>query len=165
MRGIQVTTLHAKPIIADKFWIVEKDGEKFATLRNNDGKFVLSSTNGMQIFDSKERIVQAFGPDFFVLNVAINSESTSKNYEVHGYPTRTVPVNPMFDVQRRLPLFYKSESAKSLYCAGYYIIHFEKGWLRAFCPKLLTLQQNEYQGPFKTKDDMKKVLKDVNRKH
>lgn len=156
-----MTTLHAKPIIADKFWIVEKDGEKFATLRNNEGKFVLSSSNGMQVFDSKERLVQTFGPDFFVLNVTKPAASTDTGHEVHGFPTRTLPVNPMFDVQRRLPLFYKSESSKSLYCAGYYVIRFEKGWLRAYCPKLLTLQQNEYRGPFKTKEEMKKVLKNV----
>ncbi len=36
-----MTDLHAKPIIDNKFWIVEKDGEKFATLRKNeDNRFV-----------------------------------------------------------------------------------------------------------------------------
>jgi hypothetical protein len=35
-----MTTLIAKPIIEDKFWIVEQDGEKFATLRKDDTRFV-----------------------------------------------------------------------------------------------------------------------------
>ena len=154
--------LHAKPIIEEKFWIVEKDGEKFATLRKNDDLFVLSTSEGMQVFESKERLKQTFGPDFFVLNIPAIADNDAV-YEVHGFPTRVVPYNAMFDVKRRLPLFYKSISSKSLYCAGYYIINFEKGWLRAFCPKLATLQQNNFQGPFRTKDDMKRALKNVNR--
>ena len=31
-----MTDLHAKPIIENKFWIVEQDGEKIATLRKNE---------------------------------------------------------------------------------------------------------------------------------
>ncbi len=34
-----MTDLHAKPIIENKFWIVEKDGEKFATLRKTTDSF------------------------------------------------------------------------------------------------------------------------------
>ena len=157
-----MTLLHAKPIINEKFWIVEKDGERFATLRNAEGRFVLSSSSGMQIFDSKERLEQAFGPEFFVLNV-VSEESASNTNDVHGYPTSVQPFNEMFDVKKRLPLFSKSESSKSLYCAGYYVIKFEKGWVRSFCPKLVTLQTNEFQGPFKTELEMKQVLKNVSR--
>ena len=64
----------------------------------------------------------------------------------------------MYDVRRRLPLFTKSNASKSLYCAGYYIIKFNKGWVKSFCPKVITLERNEYKGPFKTEFEMKQVL-------
>ena len=50
-----MTDLHAKPIIENKFWIVEKDGAKFATLRKNeDNRFVPSDvdTEGFVIWNN-----------------------------------------------------------------------------------------------------------------
>jgi hypothetical protein len=52
-----MTDLHAKPIIDNKFWIVEKAGAKFATLRKNeDNRFVLSNETGIRIFETKEKL-------------------------------------------------------------------------------------------------------------
>ena len=64
----------------------------------------------------------------------------------------------MYDIKRKLPLFTKSEKSKSLYCAGYYIVRFEKGWVKSFCPKLITVERYETRGPFKTEFDMKSEL-------
>ena len=64
----------------------------------------------------------------------------------------------MYDVQRKLPLFTKSNASKSLYCAGYYIIKFDKGWVKSHCPKLITIERYPYKGPFKTEFEMKQVL-------
>jgi hypothetical protein len=155
--------LHAKPIINDKFWIVEKDGTKFATLRKNeDNRFVLSNELGVKIYDTKEKLTKEFGRDFFVARIIKESNNALPN-EVHGYATSVEPHNAMFDIQRKLPLFTKSSDSKSLYCAGYYVIHFEKGWVKSFCPKLITLQRYEYQGPFKTDLEMKQVLANVSK--
>ena len=83
--------------------------------------------------------------------------------EVNGYPTSCVPYNKVLDVRRKLPLFTKSNKSKSLYCAGFYIIHFEKGWVKSFCPKLITVERYETQGPFKTKLEMKTALSNANK--
>jgi len=155
--------LHAKPIINDKFWIVEKDGAKFATLRKNeDNRFILSNELGVKIYDTKEKLTKEFGRNFFVARIIKESHNALPN-EVHGYTTSVEPHNAMFDIQRKLPLFTKSSDSKSLYCAGYYVIHFEKGWVKSFCPKLITLQRYEYQGPFKTDLEMKQVLANVSK--
>jgi hypothetical protein len=158
-----MTDLHAKPIIENKFWIVEKDGEKFATLRkNDDNRFVLSNEEGIKIYDTKESLTRQFGKDFFVAKIVKEADDALPN-EVHGYATSVTPHNAMFDIQRKLPLFTKSGDSKSLYCAGYYVIRFEKGWVKSFCPKLITLQRYEYKGPFKTEIEMKQVLSNVSK--
>lgn len=69
----------------------------------------------------------------------------------------------MFDVKRHLPLFTKSNKSKSVYCAGYYIIKFDKGWVKSFCPKLITVERYQYEGPFKTELEMKQRLNNANR--
>lgn len=158
-----MTELHAKPIIDNKFWIVEKDGEKFATLRKDeDNRFVLSNELGIKIYKDKASITKQFGKDFFVAKIIKEAKGSEPN-EVHGYSTSAEPHNAMFDIKRKLPLFTKSSDSKSLYCAGYYIIKFDKGWVKSFCPKLITLQRYEYQGPFKTEIEMKQRLSHVSK--
>ena len=157
-----MTFIQAKPIIDDKFWIVEEEGVKIGTLRKNEDKFVFSNETGIRIFDNKKSITEQFGNDFFVAKII--KEATNANpQEVHGFATSTSPHNAMYDIQKKLPLFTKSGDSKSLYCAGYYIIRFEKGWVKSFCPKLITLQRYEYKGPFKTDLEMKTMLSNANR--
>jgi hypothetical protein len=158
-----MTEIHAKPIIDNKFWIVEKDGEKFATLRKDEeNRFVLSNELGVQIYKDKTSITKQFGKDFFVAKIIKEADNSNPN-EVHGYSSSAEPHNAMFDIKRKLPLFTKSKDSKSLYCAGYYIIKFDKGWVKSFCPKLITLQRYEYQGPFKTELEMKQRLAHVSK--
>jgi hypothetical protein len=155
--------LHAKPIIDNKFWIVEQDGAKVATLRKDeDNRFVMSNEQGIKIYNTKESLTRQFGKDFFVVNIVKEARDAEPN-EVHGFTTSTAPHNAMFDVQRKLPLFTKSSDSKSLYCAGYYVIRFDKGWVKSHCPKLITLQRYDYRGPFKTEIEMKQVLSNVSK--
>jgi len=155
--------IHAKPIIKDKFWIVEKDGSKFATLRkNDDNRFIMSNETGIKVYDTKESLTRQFGSNFFIAKIIKEADNAPIN-EVHGYATSAAPHNAMFDVKRKLPLFTKSGDSKSLYCAGYYVIKFDKGWVKSHCPKLITLQRYEYQGPFKTEIEMKQVLSNVSK--
>jgi hypothetical protein len=149
-----MTDLHAKPIIENKFWIVERDGEKFATLRKNeDDRFVMSNELGVQIYDTKESLTKQFGKNFFVAKIIKEANDALPN-EVHGYATSAEPHNA---------LFTKSGDSKSLYCAGFYVIRFDKGWVKSFCPKLITLQRYEFQGPFQSEIEMKQVLANVSK--
>ena len=158
-----MTEIHAKPIIENKFWIVEQDGNKIATLRKDEeNRFVLSNNSGIKIFDNKEKLTDQFGQNFFVAKIIREADDAVPN-EVHGFPTSSQPHNAMYDIKRKLPLFTKSQDSKSLYCAGYYIIKFEKGWVKSHCPKLITLQRYAYQGPFKTDIEMKQVLANVSK--
>jgi hypothetical protein len=158
-----MSELQAKPVIENKFWIVERGGEKFATLRREeDNRFILSNRTGIKIYDNKQSLMKQFGNDFFVARIVREADNANPQ-EVHGFPSSTIPHNAMFDIKRKLPLFTKSEDSKSLYCAGYYIIRFDKGWVKSFCPKLITLQRYPYQGPFKTELEMRQVLSNVSK--
>lgn len=153
-----MTEIHAKPIVDGKFWIVEQDGEKVATLhKKENNKFVLSSTNGEVMFNKKDDLTKQFGIDFFLKSVKVKV-THSEPLECHGYPTSNKPYNAMYDVRRKLPLFTKSNASKSLYCAGYYVIKFDKGWVKSFCPKAITIERYPYKGPFKSEMEMKQVL-------
>ena len=101
-----------------------------------------------------------FGVDIIWTDITPSDTNHSKvNHTVHGFPTSVTPYNTMYDVKRKLPLFTKSDKSKSAYCAGYYIIRFDKAWTKSFCPKLITLDRYENKGPFKTELEMREELR------
>ena len=157
-----MTEIHAKPIVDGKFWIVEQDGTKIATLhKKENNKFILSSTNGEVMFNKKDDLTKQFGKGFFLTSDKVKVTASADNNECHSYPTSCKPYNAMYDVQRRLPLFTKSNQSKSLFCAGHYVIKFPKNWVRSFCPKLITIERYEFSGPYLTEEESKEVLANV----
>lgn len=154
-----MSTIYAKSIIDGKFWIVEENNTKVGVLKLTDQqKYIFSSKNVVKTYDSKKKLFDHFGSDFFQSTTTIDTPLTPAEYNIQGYPTSTEPCAPMFDVKRHLPLFTKSEKSKSIYCAGYYIIKFDKKWTKSFCPKLITLERYPFEGPFKTELEMKNRL-------
>ena len=153
--------LEAKQLVPNKFWIVQNYGQKVGTLQKNKEGYVLVTPKDKIHFENVEKVYDAFGHDFFESAVKKNTKD-SKVMEVHGYPTSTQAFNPLLDVQNNLPLYSKSRKSKSLYCAGYYIIRFDKGWVKSFCPKLITVERYETHGPYKTDLEMKQELSRVN---
>ena len=152
--------IKAKPIINGKIWLVENDGVKIGLLQKLDkNKYIISNKEG-EAHLKKEQLIKTFGKDFFEIkqNVVLKTEDLK---EIYGYPTSCHPYNPMFEIRRKLPLFTKSPASKSLYCAGYYTIKFNKGWVRSFCPKLITIERYENKGPFRTEQELKQAMSNV----
>ena len=160
--------INAKTLVKDKFWILEQNGNKLGTLQKQEGNgwIFLSKQTQKQVFHTKESLFEKFGFDIF--QSASVSESAPEvqvdNFDVHGFPCPQHPYNPMFDVQKQLPVYTKTPKSKSQFCAGYYIICFEKGWRKAYCPKMITMSRYPYKGPMKTKLEMQQVLNDAVKK-
>jgi hypothetical protein len=154
-------TLKAKEVLKGKFWIVEEHGNKIGTLSASEDCYLYNCQTGTEVFGNISQLKKRFGKISWSNS---NSEpTTATEHEVHGYKTSCEPFNPLYDVKRRLPLFSKSNKSKSLYCAGYYIIQFEKGWVKSFCPKLITVERYTTKGPFKTEIEMRQELSRVNK--
>ena len=153
--------IKAKPVIDGKFWILEGEGNRVGILQKDEAdKFVMLSKDNRSTFKDIKSIEKKFGKNFFVSAKTVDVKTTN---EIYGFATNCEPHNPMYDLKKKLPLFTKSDASKSVYCAGYYAIKFEKGWVRSFCPKLITVQRYEYKGPFKTEMELRQVLSNVNR--
>jgi hypothetical protein len=151
----------AKVVVPNKSWIVEDDGIKLGTL-NKEKKGFSFYRKGVKIN------IKDIGEINQQLKINTSEDKQSKiksepSLEVYDYPTASKPHNPVYNIVKRLPIYAKSGKSKSLYCAGYYIIQFRKGWVKSFCPKLITLERYPYQGPFKTETDMRTVLASVSK--
>lgn len=151
--------INAKEVLKDKFWIVEDDGIKIGTLSVSEDQYMLSDSSGIKFFKSQVHFQKSLKSKVNWTDLAI-TETRAK--ETNGYPTNCLPFNSIYDVKRKLPLYTKSEKSKSLYCAGYYIIRFDKGWVKSFCPKLITIERYNSKGPFKTEIEMRQSLSNAN---
>lgn len=150
----------AKPIVKDTFWIVEENGAKVGTLQRSDNAVslrLLAPTSRYIRFSSIEELEQEYDLKFEMPGEEPAAEPEVT--EIQGYPLNiSVVYNHVFDVTRNLPIYTKTPTSSSYFCAGYYILGFAKGWQPAFCPKIATLENNPYKGPFTTEAEMKKHL-------
>jgi len=155
----------AKTLVPNKCWIVEDDGIKLGTL-NKEKKGFSFYRNGVkiEIRDAGE-VKRKIGIDHFddLIKRQPKKSSQPVDLSIYDYPTASKPHNPIYNIVKKLPIYAKSNKSKSLYCAGYYIIKFRKGWVKSFCPKLITLERYPYQGPFKTEVEMRSALTGVSK--
>ena len=150
----------AKPVLENKFWILEDNGQKVGAIRSNENGVTLTVGKQNQTFKALSELKQKVQVDFTGKEVV---KKQSKEYEVHGYACKTNPHNPIYDLKRKLPLYTKTSDSQSFFCAGYYVIHWEDGnHSPAYCPKLITLSRYTYDGPFKTKMEMQETLRRTN---
>ena len=157
-------TLKAKSVVKDKFWIVESDEERIGTMSFTDDRYMFSNKVETCFFDTKREMKKKFGTEIIWTDITpVQQPAIQETHIIHGFPTSVAPYNTMYDVKRKLPLFTKSDKSKSAYCAGYYIIEFEKGWVKSHCPKLITIERYNFKGPFKTELEMRQELSRASR--
>jgi hypothetical protein len=156
-------SIKTKQLLPDRFWIIEQNGVRIGTIqRHDENNFIVTGTDSSVAQLSKDEINDQF--NIFQKNVTVQQDkSTESKKEIYGYPTKHVPYNAVLDVKHKIPLYAKSQNSNNMYAAGYYIVHFPKGWVKGFCPKLSTLSNNEFQGPFKTVMEQRQAFSNVNK--
>lgn len=156
-----MTQLLAKPVVKNKMWIVESAGTKVGNIMAvEEGGVVYVHDNQREAFPSIKLLSKKYNIEFAKLEKV--KKEKQDIYHVYNFPTNSRPYNEVLDVQRYLPIYTKSLKSKSFFCAGHYLIKFSNTWVRAYCPKLITLNRYEYQGPFKTPERMTEALKEAN---
>jgi hypothetical protein len=142
--------LKAKTVMPNKFWILEDyRGTKKGTVsvQNEHVKVIVDDVE--KTYDSLDSACWDLSINLAVEEEDDNHTSKSVHEDVLGYPVKFKAYNPIWDIKRKLPVFTKTEKSYTLFAAGYYIVEFETGWTQAFCPKISTLEEYTFQGPFK----------------
>jgi len=151
----------AKPVVKNKFWVVQDTkGEQIATIQKltHSKEVVLVNSKGRTAYPS----INVLGKKHNIkIDRSVSTPTPIETGTVYGYLADGDAFNVVFNVQQNLPLYTKLEASKSFFCAGYYIICFNGSWVKNFCPKLLTLDRNDYKGPFHTKDEMIECLSET----
>lgn len=135
----------AKPVIANKYWILKENDEKIGTVEaTGAGTFTVRINNDQQEFKTIRTIKNRTKITF---EEPPQKKRQKKENTVNGFATDSTPYNAIYDVQRRLPIYTKKRKSKSWFAAGHYQINTGGIWENHFCPKLILLQRYEYRGP------------------
>lgn len=155
----------AKVLVPNKAWLVTENQKKLGTLNKDKKGYNFFCKGKTYPFKSLNDVKEQLGISFFeeslknIRTLTINDNG----FSIYDIPCSSKPFEPVYDLKKRLPLFSKSSKSKSKYCAGYYVIKFKKGWVKSFCPKLITLERYPYYGPFKAESEMKNKLNKINK--
>ena len=157
-------TTNAKILIPEKEWLIKNGNKKVGSISKvKKGYLVLHQGQAIPFKDLSEIKAK--------LGIALFEESIKKakkelgepvSYSIYDFPCKSKPYEPVYNVQKKLPLYTKRSKSKSQHCAGHYIIKFRKGWVKSFCPKLITLERYPYKGPWKTEEESKIELRKAN---
>ena len=153
---LTLTDMIAKPVVKGKFWVVEDNGKKIATIQATEGgNFVYVHDNEREKFPSIKGLSKKYNITFETAKFKPPKEDS---HHCYGYPTSGKPHNQIYDVQRKIAIYTKTAKSRSLFCAGYFAIKFNNSWVSEYCPKNITVSRYEFAGPFKTKDELKVFL-------
>jgi hypothetical protein len=153
----------SKVVIPNKEWIIEDHGQKIGSVAKLKKGYEFFRKGQKINFKDLKTLTDEFGVTLVEGKKLSKFEIEPVSYKIYEFPCSSKPFEAVYNVKKKLPLFAKSAKSKSQYCAGYYVIKFRKGWVKSFCPKLITLERYPFHGPYKTEIEMKAMLNTVNK--
>lgn len=144
----KIKDLIAKPVLSNKFWIIESNGEKIGTIQAvEDGGFTLVKNQVRKKYPT----INALGDENnIVFDKKTKSKVTTKTNPIYNFPVSGKPYNVIWNIKYKFAAYTKTKSSKCHYCAGYFAIKFNGIWKVEFCPKLIMINRYPFIGPFKT---------------
>ena len=152
-----------KTLIPNKEWIIKDDQLKIGSIAKNKKGASFFRKGEKYSFSSIKEIQETFGIVLGNAEFLSNPKTENGPYLIYDFLCSSKPYDPVYNLKKKLPLFAKSSKSKSRYCAGFYVIKFRKGWVKSFCPKLITLERYKYVGPFRYEQEMKTMLNTLNK--
>jgi len=152
-------SLLAKAIVKNKCWIVEDDGTKIGTIMTTPAGVVYQHEQKREQFASLKLLSDRYN---ILVDKTPPKRVITESNNVYGFPCEHKPNNILWDVRHKLPIYTKGSKSKSFFCAGYYIVKFNNGWVKSYCPKLITLNRYTYAGPYDTVEEMQERLRIAN---
>ncbi len=140
--------IKAKPVVANRYWILRKDDKKIGIVEATDDGYVVKIQNQTQQFKTLPMMRRSADIEF----VPPTRTTKPDTHKVHGFETGCRVYNPMWNVQHKLPLFTKTSKSKSWYAAGWYAVKQNRSWRVEHNPKLIVLERYVYHGPFHSKE-------------
>jgi hypothetical protein len=138
-----------KPV-TDTSWILHQNGTRLAMIIANNKGYSAIGNLPTKHFNNLTELCHVLGGKVIFEEPEIQVEKEVGN--VYGYPIKH---NTAHDLAiDRYPSYAKTKGSNNRFAAGYYSVLFSHGWVQSYCPKISTLDDNIWIGPFYTKLEM-----------
>lgn len=141
----------AKPVIDNKFWILQQDNKKVGNVEATDAGYEVTLNNTVTEYKTIKMLEKSSSIHFVSFNVPKHNQQSQ--HSVYGYPAKDQVFNPIWNVKHKLPLYTTDESSKCWVAAGWYQIKKGRNWAVAQDPKLILLERYPYRGPYFTEEE------------
>lgn len=135
------------PLIPEKSWIVSADDERIGMLTKVAAGYKFAGSDGT---------IETFENNPFVEDIGGVEETRTTHHDrfVMGYP---INHDAPYDVQLidNIPTYTKMESSDIRFAAGWYSFPDTVPPHVKWCPKMQTLNDHKFYGPFKQQSDAK----------
>jgi hypothetical protein len=149
-------TLVAKPIVKNQLWVITDGEQKIGNVVAGEGGYDVKIGNQTHHYASTKTIEKNFK---LVFETAKRVNQSQENLSFAVWPTESNRVyNSVFDVQKKLHLYTKTNASKCYHAAGYFAIRQNRTWETVFCPKYIYLQRYEYVGPAVSPEELQAEL-------
>jgi hypothetical protein len=145
------TMIIAKPVIDNKFWILQQDNKKVGNVEATDTGYEVTLNNTVTEYKTIKMLEKSSSIHFVSFNVPKHNHQSQ--HSVYGYPAKDQVFNPIWNVKHKLPLYTTDESSKCWVAAGWYQIKKGRHWAVAQDPKLILLERYPYRGPYFTEKE------------
>lgn len=139
----------AKPVIDNKFWILQENNKKVGNVEATDNGYEVTINNKVTEYKTIKMLETA------IKFVQYPKTQTKPNtdYSVYDYPTTEKVFNPTWNVQYKLPIYTTDENSKCWIAAGWYQLKKGRTWEVVQDPKLILLERYPYRGPYYTEKE------------
>ena len=142
-----------KPI-TETSWILHNAGTRLAMIIADGKKLKAIGQLDKKEFDDLKELGKFLGGKVIIEEVEQELEPEASSVE--GYPIKHAAA---FDiVVEKYPSYAKVSKSTSRFAAGYYGVLFAHGWVFSYCPKVSTLEENNWIGPYRTKLEMQNAI-------
>lgn len=148
-----------KPL-TENSWILMADGERAGLVNKVADGIKVMGRIGAGIHPSIEDLGSKLGGKISIDHPPEPPQEKEQG-RVNGYPIKhgewhNILADPV-------PSYTRTSKSDHRYAAGYYGLRFPNGWTQSFCPKMSTLAEYEYVGPFTTKLEMQHQISSKNK--
>lgn len=154
--------------ISDVAWIVQRGTHRMGILNKDvQDHYTYISGKTVEVFHNDAAVRDHFG-NIRLFEDKIDQDLTRRDgVYIRGhlvdYPDPVLVEESDPNYRKDLPLYLKSAGSDVYYAAGWYCINFERGWKQAHSPKLSTLLEYGFTGPFRHSSESREEMKRLNR--
>lgn len=146
--------------LTESSWILSADGERVGLATKSEKGITVIGKIASGLHASIDDVEKTIGAKI-VIEQPIEAPTEKESGSICGYPIKHSEWHNV--LENPIPSYTRTAKSEHRYAAGYFGLRFPNGWTQSFCPKLATLAEYEYIGPFTTKLEMQHQISTKNK--